>query len=328
MMNMLRFMKYLLLGCLTVSACGEVTPGKIKKAMAAIEEERTPVPLPVEDNPAEEAYWDGWDFSGALAQFPGACPVDEPEDLNAYFQDIHRRGAQIWVCDGEADSLYVWHAIDELNRFGQGQRTYYPKDEVQRAVALMNEAIEQRQQDLGMLDADQVYPGEAFLFRFMEQAARLSPQIDFLTDQQSPDYQAGIYCRQYSCNPPMYAFLVYRADDRYKVELIGHKEQTTINHIYQFSDEQNRTYYLCSNHETSLSFAQYLYMGGEEGLESVCSTLLFQAKDIPDDNEIFFDPETRCWNFCVKREEGYRKVRGTRTLNLVLNGNRSFFRLI
>ena len=323
------FLKYLCLGCLLLlTACGEVTPSKVKKAVDALAADSHATEL--SDKPVAEAaddLWGNWNFAGALAQFPGAYPVDEPEDLRVYFESLLQRGAQIWVNQGECDSLYVWDAIDEMNRYVKGYRKYFPEEEVEQAIALMNAGAEQKQQDMVCLEADRVYPGEAFMFRFMEQAARLATQIDALTHHRASDGRVGIYCQKYRCNPPLYTFLVYKQEDHYKIEFIGKKEGSELDRIYLLKDDKERTYYLCSNHDSLLSFAQYLYVAVDDTIRPVCSTENFYEANLPDDAQIVFMPQHRCWKFCQKDGNIYRKIPGTRTLYLILNGEASHFRL-
>ena len=105
------------------------------------------------DGTARQIDWGTWNFSSALAQFPGIYPLDEPEGLKSYFESLCQRGAQIWVQGGEQDSLYVWQTIDELDRFAGKLRPDYPVQEVQRCLSMMNLKLQQMEQDLGCLEA-------------------------------------------------------------------------------------------------------------------------------------------------------------------------------
>lgn len=266
--------------------------------------------------------------------FPGEYVVDKPEHIAAYFDSLCQySGAEVWTHTPEEDSVDVWKAVKELDRYAKGERKYYPAEELRKALGIL--AFEQGyawshgmyEGEEGEEESDVINPGEAFLFRLLEQAARFCPRIELLADFHSPDQRAGVlYYPEWSASNPLYSFLLYRSGDEFKVKMIGGKASTAIDKIYKLEDKQGQVYYLCSNNFLRLYFCQYLYRMQDGEMELVCSVDDFPGGEMGD-YTIVFNPTKHCWTYCEKKGEYYHQIKGTRTLYLDLDQKKPAFRL-
>lgn len=273
----------------------------------------------------------------SIWDYPGVYAVDSVTDIQAYFDSLcHECGADVWTHTPEnGDSQDVWNAVRELHRFVNHQRGAYPAEEVKTALRHM--AFEQgyayshgadETDSVSNGEARRANAGEAFLFRFLEQAAAHSPRLDFVTDLQAEDGKAGIlYFPEWSGLNPLYSFLVYRAGQGYKVLMVGQKGNDKINKLYSLTDNQGRVYYLCSNNDSPVYFRQYLY-----GFADGQMTLLSEGDDVEwggweDGYELVFDSARLTWNFFQSVNGARQKVEGAPTYRLRLDGDKSAFEM-
>lgn len=265
-----------------------------------------------------------------IKAFPGAYEVDSVMDIQAYFDSIHLEcGADVWTHNPEiGESLEVWDAVRELHRYVNHQRKYYPVEDVNKAIQHM--AFEQGYIFNHSGEApDSVNAGEVFLFRFIEQAATHSPQLDFITDFHAEGGEAGIlYYPEWSTINPLYSFLVYKTKHGYKVLTIGKKGDAKVNRIFHLVDRHGRVYYLCSNNDDTIYFRQYLYGWDGETMTLLCEKDGIDWGRYDDGYKIVFNPKALEWNYCLPKGGVYQKVEGTSTHILTLDWKNSMFGVI
>lgn len=289
---------------------------------------------------------------------PGEYDMDFPTDIYAYFDTLYREcDAEITVhIDDYNDSAKIWDDIKALNDYANGHRKYYPIDEVRHTL---DQLFFQVGYDYShAVESDDIKNGisalEIFVFRFLEQAVRLSPQVDFVTDFHSADGEAGIiYYHEWSVNP-LYSFLIYKTPEGLRVKTVGNIGTTQITKLFHLNDNEGRSYLLCSNngkleysseyydendqsheyHEEwnePYAFCQYLYLFDSEGnLNEVASTRIgYEGKNNPEldinYDAIVFNPQKLIWEFCIKDGDVFKKIEGTPALRLTLNGKNSSF---
>ena len=263
--------------------------------------------------------------------YPGAYEVDSVTNIQAYFDSICVDCvAAVWTHNSnQRESIEVWNAVKELDRYVNHQRKYYPAEEIKNALQYM--AFEQ-----GYLyshngeESDSANCGEVFLFRLIEQAALHSPQLDFVTTFHAEGGNAGVlYFPEWSGMNPLYSFLVYKTEKGYKVLTIGKKGEDKINKIYRLLDKHGRIYYLCSNNDHTVYFSQYLY-----GWDGKTMTFLCKPESLNkyygwegggEDHKIVFNPNKLTWDYCILRNGVYQKMEGTKTYGLTLDWEKSRF---
>ena len=262
---------------------------------------------------------------------PGAYRMDEPESITAYFETLcSQYGAEVAVhCDDVDDSLKVWQAVRLLDDYAAGRRAYYPTEEIRNALGVL--VVELGYRYSHGMEKEHL---ELFFFRLLEQAVRLSPKVDFVTDFHSADGTAGILnYHEWSPNP-LYSFLVYPTDNGLRVRLVGEALDTRIEKLFHLTDNMGREYYLCSNNGSPdyqydfsrLYFCQYLFMCDGDGLQEVASET-GQNCFVPEefDGDVVFNPRLLRWDCCKRTGDTFVRVEGTSSLVLHLDGNRSRF---
>lgn len=260
--------------------------------------------------------------------YPGEYEIDKPDDILAYFDSLYKHKIAI-ICthgDDQDDSLMVWQAVRELDRYVHHKRAYYPAE-------LLREALEKMAFEHGYIyshggdEMEGAIKGEVFLFRLLEQAALHCPQIDFITDFRTADNRAGIlYYPEWSGINPLYSFLIYKSENGFRVQLIGEKADTKITKIFHLTDKVGRAYYLCSNDALYVEFCQYLYGWDGHSMKLLCNTGNRPSSKLKDDSAaIIFNPSKCQWDYCVKKGDIYQKVDGSTTLRLILDGKNSKF---
>lgn len=258
-----------------------------------------------------------------IRSYPGVYEVDSVTNIQTYFDSLyHQCGADIWTHNPEdGESVAVWNAVRGLHRYVNQERKYYPAEEVKDALKSM--AFEQ-----GYIyshsGSDSVNAGEVFMFRFLEQAAIHSPQLDFITDFHAEDGEAGIlYYPEWCSFNPLYSFLVFKTKQGYKVVTVGQKGDAKINRIFKLQDNSGHIYYLCSNNDDIIYFRQYLY-----GWDGETMTLLCNGESVNwdrEDNEykIIFNPDKLTWDYCLQINGVFQKAEGTKTYKLYLEWDKS-----
>ena len=267
---------------------------------------------------------------------PGEYVTDEPEDIVAYFEALCReRGAVVAVHSDEAeDLLEIWNVVRSLDDYAAGRRVYYPAEEVRHALDAL--AF-----DLGYwfshgCETDTNH-AEVFFFRFLEQAVRLSPKVDYVTDFHSADGTAGILnFHEWSPNP-LYSFLVYPTNEGLRVRLVGQVGNIKIEKLFHLTDSIGREYYLCSNNGdfgdedyfSRLFFCQYLFMCEENAMVEVVSdaNVVWPTEELPDNSRVVFNPRLLRWDGCRRDGDKYVPLEGFQPLLLHLDGRKSRFEI-
>lgn len=261
---------------------------------------------------------------------PGFYTMDEPDNLTAYFETLCREhGAVVAVhSDNPLDSIKIWQTIRLLDEYADGNRKYYPSDEVRQSLDAL--AL-----DLGYWfnhgDVEDTNFAEVFFFRFLEQVVRLSPQVDFVSDFHCNDGSAGILnFHEWSPNP-LYSFLVYPSNGGLRVRMVGDVGDTKIMKLFHLSDDAGRDYYLCSNNGDleegdgiyRVAFRQFLFLRDGDNLSEVAS---YSNSDfIPDgfDGKVVFNPQSLRWDCCKMDGDKYVPVANSKSLHLNLDGKNS-----
>ena len=257
---------------------------------------------------------------------PGLYTADKPENLSEYFELLGREhGAKVSVhIDDYDDSLKVWQTVRYLDDYTAGRRTYYPAKEVRHALDEM--AFE-----LGYCyshgDYEDYDVSEIFFFRFLEQAVRLSPQVDFVTDFHCADGSAGILNYHEWSIAPLYSFLVYPTEKGLRVSMVGKLAETKIEKLFRLTDDVGREYYLCSNNSIdTFYFCQYVFLREGDSIREVASCTKFPMPNF--NGEIVFNPRLLRWDYCKDNGGTYVRIEGTQSLLLKLDGENSRFLLL
>ena len=268
----------------------------------------------------EEFYREG------IYALPGDYELEHHTDLTAYFDSLCHEGLFVATHNNDKkDSLMVWDAIRLLDRYIQGKDSSYPETEVRKALEILRT---EQAYCFNHGEQEGRNGGEAFMFRFIEQAAANCNHIQYITDFQSDDSKAGVlYFEEWGLGNPLYSILVYQKNQGFGVRMIGDVGSAKIEEIHHLTDKQGRNYYLCSNNNDGVYFCQYLYGWKNEDLRLICQ--LNVEFGCPDCNEkgyeLVFNPEQCIWSYCKKEGGLYHRVDNTPMLQLILNGDSSKF---
>lgn len=259
--------------------------------------------------------------------FPGDCKADEPDDLAAYFDSLLTQcKVPIWVHGGgREDSARLAKEAYELARYARGERKFFPDKEVRDVLDILAFGIGY-EHNHGPMDGDTVFSNEVFFFRFLEQAARLAPKVDFVTSFHAADGDAGIlYYHEWSPNP-LYSFLIYPKTQGFGVQMVGERGDVEITKLFTLKDSEGRTYYLCSNNDNNVYFAQYVYLREGDSVKPVASTRSMLCSEGDHYYEaIVFSPQRLCWEYCTMKDGIYHRVDGSPAMKLVLDGAKTRF---
>ncbi len=266
---------------------------------------------------------------------PGQYVVDEPENLTEYFHNLClEHGAIVAVHSSDyEDSLQVWQTIQALDDFAAGRRQYYPAEEVKDALGSLAFELGYWYSHGEQVDTNHL---EMFFFRLLEQAVRLSPQVDYVTDFHASDGTAGILnYHEWSPNP-LYSFLIYPTDNGLRVTQVGETGFVKTEKLFHLTDDSGRDYYLCSNNGdfgnedvfVRVFFCQHLFMCDETGVREVASYSDFESNYEENSNcRVVFNPQQLRWDLCKRDGDKYIRVDNTPSLFLEIDGLNSIFYL-
>ena len=266
---------------------------------------------------------------------PGQYVVDEPDNLTEYFHNLClEQGAIVAVHSSDyEDSLQGWQTIQALDDFAAGRRQYYPAEEVKDALGSLAFELGYWYSHGEQVDTNHL---EMFFFRLLEQAVRLSPQVDYVTDFHASDGTAGILnYHEWSPNP-LYSFLIYPTDNGLRVTQVGETGFVKTEKLFHLTDDSGRDYYLCSNNGdfgnedvfVRVFFCQHLFMCDEAGVREVASYSASESNYEEDSNcRVVFNPQQLRWDLCKRDGDKYIRLDNTPSLFLEIDGLNSIFYL-
>jgi len=264
---------------------------------------------------------------------PGAYIADEPENITEYFETLCREHNAVVAVHGNdsVDLMKVWQAVRLLDDYATGRREYYPVDEVRNALEIL--VFELGHYYSHGEDEEGFYRTAIFFHRFLEQAVRLSPKVDYVTDFHCADGTAGILnYHEWSYNP-LYSFLIYPTTKGLRVRSIGELGGTKIEKLFHLTDAAGHDYYLCSNNGDfgdeddfcALLFCQYLYMHEDEEMNEVAAYVSTDFVPSEFEGRVVFNPQHLRWDCCKRNGDVYVPVKGSKSLQLHLDGEKSHF---
>lgn len=297
---------------------------------------------------------------GAARLANSTSAISCPNDVVRYFDSLlvlkkHPYAIPIgFPADSAACVAAVRSSIAELGRYQHKQRPYYPKEEVRRAIALMSQSLGYN------LFSSPKHPNDGyqqFFFHYLEQAARLCPKVELLTDNLSQDAKVGLLNFNDWASNPMLSLLCYQTSDGCRFFRLGQQQRNL--KIFQLTDSLDAVYYLCGGNcerswdcnDCNLGINVYLFAYQPDGFHRICqyhwssnpSSLpnkqrhLYRplreknvaTNTLPDGAGVVFNPRTRVWTHStpqwVNGQLSYQLVPGSRSLRLVLDGVRSHF---
>lgn len=248
---------------------------------------------------------------------------DKVGNLSAFFDSICREHPiPMWIEeDEEIIEKDVLGCIKRIERYRQGKTKYYPDSLVKRCIDFFgfdNAALVNHSDSIDI----------GFSEWFLMLTAFYSPDITCLVHMQTPNHRAGIQNlgSQYNYNP-WWSYLLLKREKGFEVRRIK-DDYLKIERIYQFQDEKNRLYYLCSNNTSIAEFQQILFWtkNEEETLcVARCDSLSGSSKTGYE--EIYFNPVQKVWHYCRKDKKSGKliPISETPALRLYLDGENSKF---
>lgn len=264
--------------------------------------------------------------------------VEAPENLVPYFDSMLRNTpAFIYTMniddiEPNPDSLAVLNSIKALDDYQAHRRGDYPREQVAEALGMM--IFAQWHNDTHGDDEEEIMAGsEVFFFRYLEQAARLCPHVDYLTSIHTGDDKAGIFTgHEFSeWSQPYYCILLYRYGAGYRTKFLQH--YIGYDKIWELTDSVGRNYILCYNGDTDMDkgfwpFKAILFLEEGDDYVEVCTLEGWVSEEQYDEGIcIDYNPRTHTWTQC--RQQGKKRIPlpHRRNLRLILDGRQSCFRI-
>lgn len=270
---------------------------------------------------------------------PDGMLVETPDNLVAYFDSLLRSTpAFIYTMNIDdlqpnPDSLAVLSSIKALDDYQAHHRGDYPRELVSEALGTM--VFAQWHNDTHGDDEEEIMAGsEMFFFRYLEQAARLCPHVDFLTTIHTGDGKAGIFTGyEFSeWNQPYYCILLYRYGAGYKTKFLQH--YIGYDRIWELTDSVGRNYILCYNGDTDMDkgfwpFKAILFLEEGDDYVEVCSSEGWVSEEQYDEGIcIDYNPRTNTWTQCRQQGEKRIPIPQRKRLRLMQDGRQSCFRIL
>lgn len=245
---------------------------------------------------------------------------DKVDNLVSFFDSISRKHPlPIWMPEEDDTNERVKRCIARIEAYRKGESRFYPDSLVNsclKSIGLNTVIVNNHEPEF----TDFVY-GEWFMMC----AAYYSPDITCLVEMQTPDHRAGIFNfgKEYNDNP-WWAYLFLKRKKGYEVTCLG--DFVAARRIFRLEDEQNRTYYLCSDNNSMLEFRQWLYWA-KDADEIVKVAECAEAPSDDGDTEYYFDRNRKIWKL-AKWDKATGKLVATGekpAMSLILDGTKSRF---
>lgn len=200
--------------------------------------------------------------------YPDGTAVAAPENLVDYFDSLLRcTPAFIYTRNVDdilpnPDSLAVLCSIKALDDYQARRISEYPREQVADALGALVYA--QWHNNTHGDEEEEVMAGsETFFFRYLEQAARLCPHVEYLTSIYTDDDKAGIFTgHEFSeWHQPYYCILLYRQGNGYRTKFLQYYNE--YDRIEAISDSAGQRYLLCSS--ISMGKTRPILLREEEG---------------------------------------------------------------
>lgn len=248
---------------------------------------------------------------------------DKVEDLSTFFDSIRRNHPiPIWIEeDEEIIKRDVLGCIKRIEGYRKNKIKYYPDSLVRKCIDFLGF-------DSAIIDNHSSGVDMTYAEWFLMLSAYYSPDVTCLVHMQTPNHRAGIqnFGSQYNYNP-WWSYLFLKRDKGFEVRRIK-DDYIKIERIYQFQDEQNRLYYLCSNNASLVEFLQVLFwVNNEDNVLCVAQCDSLSKRSKVDFEEIYFNPTQKFWYYCNKEKHTgkLRPISETPALKLYLDGEKSRF---
>ena len=243
-------------------------------------------------------------------------------DLQGFFHELSAKHPIVkWMGDEDEIDVVIDSCIAKIDAYRRGKERFYPDSLVRHCMSYMGFNIAATNNHSPEM-ADFVLAEWVMMC-----AAYYSPDITYLVETQTPNHKAGFYNFGQSYNgAPWWSYLFVKREKGYQVFFLG--DYVKVRSIFQLSDEQNRTYYLCSNSLTSVEFYQCLFWAKDDYTYlkvAECNTA--PQKNTTDYLRYYFDPKSLIWKY-AREEQGTDKLIATHdppALKLILDGENSCF---
>lgn len=223
--------------------------------------------------------------------------------------------------DEDEIDMVIDSCIAKIDAYRRGKERFYPDSLVRHCMSYMGFNIAATNNHSPEM-ADFVLAEWVMMC-----AAYYSPDITYLVETQTPNHKAGFYNFGQSYNgAPWWSYLFVKREKGYQVFCLG--DYVKVRSIFQLSDEQNRTYYLCSNSLTSVEFYQCLFWAKDDNTYlRVAECNSAPQKNTTEYLRYYFDPKSLIWKF-AREEKGTDRLLATDdppALKLILDGENSCF---
>ena len=220
--------------------------------------------------------------------------------------------------------------ITELQKFKEGKRKYYPKQEVHNALHAMQRNIESDFHYNGVISSSDVETYQNLFYNFIDIAVMLCKDINHLSNTCSSDHMIGLldFCPGYE-GIFFHSIIYNTGNGTFKAHTLDIADnEHEFEHIRKISDNGNKAVYIVSKEGTYMQgifdlFVMTLYKNGK--IES-CRPVnhqkaineWFASKEDKDyrNIDIRFNPRNVAWEFCYPSGNVFKKLEGTKTLYL------------
>ena len=223
---------------------------------------------------------------------------DAVADLSQFFDSIaNEHGIPIRdLGDEDSGDKLVFDCIKRIEQYRNGIQKFYPDSLVRRCIDMLGG-------ECAYLDNHACYVNLSYAEWFLMLVAYYSPDITYLVDMQTPNHRAGVLNFGSTYNfSPWWSYLFFKRHKGYEVRMIN-GDDTRIDKIFQMSDEDGQTYYLCSNNMGVLYFLQVLYWEkSEDELMTVAQCDRLNTEDVGEFEEFYYNPDEKAW-YCCNRDK-------------------------
>lgn len=221
---------------------------------------------------------------------------DMVDSLQEFFDNLmSKHPLVVW---DERKSLMgdVGECICQLEAYRSGECSTYPDSLISSCLLALESNWEVCYREFGMKE------DYCFIDWFMMCVAYYSPVLPWVIEEQTPDNCAGyINIGNPYVATPCCCYLFLQRDKGFEVKCLGKNSMAL--EMFQLSDEQDRTYYICSYNIPSM-FGQWVYWKTEQG-EYLKVAEYTNTPEECEGNDIFlFSPEKLWWQSAYVNDDG------------------------
>lgn len=261
------------------------------------------------------------------AYIPGSLK-ENPKNIVTYLEE---NGIKSYYGDKNDGHHFDKKCLEELQKFNEGKRKFYPTKEV-------NEILGTMQNDIMYcyMHSDDIRNHFPEFYSMIDVAVNLCPDINLLSHRCSSDHVVGILDFPNQSHETFYRAVMCKVGDKkfraHTLELLNETDYE-LEKVRKISESNGKKRYIISNEKHLIVYVLEIAGNGKisswkpanEENVAIWFKEKYENEGNYKDIEIRYNPKKICWEFCYRAGDIFKRVEGTRALHIEFTDGKPAF---